>query len=68
MEKLIAEYDKAPFQTVKETARITGISQYAIRQGIKDEAIPFLMRGKKYFINVPEYLKQLHEESMGVMG
>lgn len=56
----------APFQTIGNTARITGISQFEIRRGVKAGAIPFVRRGSgnaPYLVNVPAYLRQLEAEA-----
>lgn len=56
----------APYQTIDNTARITGLSRDFIRRGVKAERIPFIRGGSgnsAYMINVPLFLRQLEEEA-----
>lgn len=66
MPKLKSTDLSAPFQTIGNTARITGISQFEIRRGVRAGLIPFIRRGSgnaPYLVNVPAYLRQLEEEA-----
>lgn len=56
-----------PFQTIKETSRTTGLSQYYLRKACARGAIPFIMCGKKYMINVPGLLERLNNDSSNVL-
>ena len=49
----------APFQSIVDAARITGLSRYQLRLGCKSGEIPHILSGKKYLVNVPALLKQL---------
>ena len=49
----------APFQKIVDACRITGLSQYFLRQGCKEGSIPHIKSGQTYYINVPELLRQL---------
>lgn len=49
----------APFQSIVDAARITGLSRYQLRNGCKSGEIPHILSGKKYLVNVPALLKQL---------
>lgn len=51
--------DSAPFQSIADAARITGLSRYYLRTGCKSGDIPHILSGKKYLINVPALLKKL---------
>ena len=51
------------YTTVKETAEITGLSQWYIRERIKAGEIYYLQSGNKYMINLPRLLTQLDVES-----
>ena len=53
----------APFQSIRETSRITGLSQKYIRTGCKNGTIPHIMVGVDYRVNVPLFLEQLDLES-----
>ncbi len=51
------------YTTIKETAEITGLSQWYIRERIKAGEIYYLQSGNKYMINLPRLLAQLDSES-----
>ena len=62
----------APFQTIPEAARLTGLSQYFIRNGCRAGTVPHIVvhgpKGKspgKYMVNVPLLLERLNAASMG---
>lgn len=52
-----------PFQTVKQTAISTGLSEHFLRDGIRRGEIPHLRSGAKYLINVPALLERMNELS-----
>jgi excisionase family DNA binding protein len=54
---------KKPFATVKEAAKITGISEHQIRLWLKAKQISYISCGNKYMINVSGLLRFLDEES-----
>ena len=57
----------APFQTIDNTSRITGLSRKYIRQGVKSGRIPYVRAGdgnSPYMVNIPLLLKQLEDESL----
>ncbi len=47
------------FQTITNAARITGVSAYSIRQGVKNHTVPHIKLGVKYMVDVPAFQKQL---------
>lgn len=49
------------FLTIAETAEKTGLSQYYIRQGVKDGWIPYISAGNKYMVNY-KLLSQILDE------
>lgn len=53
----------APFQSIRETCAITGLSQLFIRNGCKNGSIPHIMVGNDYRVNVPLFLEQLNQQS-----
>ncbi|MBE7008414.1 MAG: hypothetical protein E7422_04615 [Ruminococcaceae bacterium] len=56
----------APYQTIDNTARITGLSRDFIRRGVKAGRIPFIRGGSgnsAYMVNVPLFLRQLEAEA-----
>ena len=53
----------APFQTINDTARITGLSRDYIRRGVKAGTIPAIKIGDGagvYMIDTVLFLDQLH--------
>jgi hypothetical protein len=52
------------FYSIKDAAIETGLSQYAIRNGVKDGTVPHIKRGEKYYINMPLFRRQLDGESL----
>ena len=53
----------APFQSINNTAYLTGFSRGYIRDGCKSGTIPHVMCGQEYRVNVPLFLQQLETES-----
>ena len=52
----------AIYQSVRNTARITGMSEYYLRTLKKDSKLPGIMVGRKFMVNVPSLLKQFAAE------
>lgn len=52
-----AEYPM--FQPIKAAAKITGLSEYSLRQRLKSGEIPHIKSGSKYLIDMPKLLAQL---------
>jgi len=52
-----------PFQKIKMASNSTGLSQFFLRQGVKDGTIPHIRCGKKILINVPALLEQMDQQS-----
>ena len=48
------------YHSIRETARITGLSEYFIRQQLKVGAVPGTYSGKKFLVNVPSLLESLN--------
>ena len=48
-----------PFMKIGEASRVTGLSQYFLRQGCKDGSVPHVKSGTTYMVNVPALLRQL---------
>ena len=53
----------APFQTIPNTCKITGMSQSWLRTGCKNRTIPYIMAGSTYMINVPVLMQRLNDMS-----
>ncbi|MBR4578806.1 MAG: hypothetical protein IKO22_04235 [Oscillospiraceae bacterium] len=54
---------KAPFQSLRNTAALTGLSVGFLRDGCKAGTIPHIMAGNEYRINIVQLLAQLEAES-----
>ena len=50
------------YQSIKDTVKSTGLSEYYLRCKLKDGTLPHIKSGQKVFINVPSLLKQLENE------
>ncbi len=69
----VANDGGAPFRSIAETARLTGLSQGYIRTGVRAGTIPAIRVGSggnaPYFVDVYRFLEQLHAEAArGVLG
>lgn len=51
-----------PFMKIKDACKITGLSCYFLRRGVKDGSIPHIKSGTVYLINIPALLRQLGAE------
>lgn len=52
----------APFQTIPQATRLTGLPQGWLRDGCKAGTVPHVRSGQVYLINVPALLRQLGAE------
>lgn len=48
-----------PFMSIEDAATLTGLSQYYLRRGVRNNEIPHIRCGTSYKINVPKLLDQL---------
>lgn len=48
-----------PFQKIPDACKVTGLSQYYLRNGCRDGSIPCCKSGKTYYINIPALMRQL---------
>lgn len=48
-----------PFMSVKDACRVTGLSQWYLRNGCKDGSVPHVRSGRCLYINVPALLQVL---------
>ena len=56
-------FPEKPFATVKEAAKLTGISEHQIRLWLKAKQISYISCGNKYMINVGGLFQFLDEMS-----
>lgn len=47
-----------PFQSIADTAALTGLSQFSLRQRIREKSVKFIKSGSKYYVNLPDLLRQ----------
>lgn len=52
------------FQTIAETSRTTGLSQYYIRCGCRGGTVPHIKSGSKFMVNVPLLIEQMNRQSL----
>lgn len=45
------------YHSIRETARITGLAEYNLRNRLKEGRLPGLYSGRKFLVNVPSLLK-----------
>lgn len=55
-----------PFMKIGAASRVTGLSQYFLRQGCKDGSVPHVKSGTTYMVNVPALLRQLGADGEAV--
>ena len=51
--------------SIREAVKATGLSEYAIRQGIASGWVPYFREGKCYKVHLPKLLKVLDERCGG---
>ena len=54
---------ETPFMKIKDAVKVTGLSAYYLRNGIKAGTIPHIVCGTVYLVNVPALLERLDTES-----
>lgn len=57
-----------PFLKISEAAKVTGLSQYYLRKGVKDGSVPHVKSGTVYYVNIVALQRRLEEESLGQVG
>lgn len=53
---------KTPFKKIPEACRVTGLSQYFLRRGVRNGTIPHVKSGSTYYVDVPALLEKLRKE------
>ena len=51
------------FMGIKEAVAATGLSEYYLRNQIRDNKIPYIKSGIKILINMPQLIEQLNADS-----
>ena len=54
---------EAPFQSLRGASYLTGLSIGFLREGCKANAIPHIMAGKEYRVNMPLLWQQLNAQA-----
>ena len=47
------------FASIDEASRITGLSRFYIRRGVRSGEIPCIKSGQKFLINLPAFFRSL---------
>lgn len=47
------------YQSIKDTVKVTGLSEYFLRKQLAANKLPCVRSGNKIFVNVPKLLEQL---------
>lgn len=47
------------FQSIKDTVKVTGLSEFYLRKLLKAGRLPHIKSGTKVFVNVPTLIHQL---------
>ena len=59
MKTNVIDTNRPIFQPIKEAVKITGLSEYFLRQNLKAVNIPYIKCGKKILINMPRLEAEL---------
>lgn len=52
------------YQSINDTVKITGLSEYYLRKQLKAGKLPHIRSGTKIFVNVPQLVAQLEREDV----
>lgn len=52
------------YQSINDTVKITGLSEYYLRKQLKAGKLPHIRSGTKIFVNVPRLIAQLEREDV----
>lgn len=58
----------APFQTIPQASKTTGLSQFYFRKGCKEGTVPHVLSGTTYYIDVPTLLERLRAQTAAKPG
>jgi len=50
------------YQSIKDTAKVSGLSEFYLRKLLKKGQLPHIKSGNKVLINIPSLLDQLENE------
>lgn len=49
------------YQSIKDTVKKVGVSEYFLRQQLKADKLPHIMSGNKIYVNVPLLISKLEK-------
>ena len=56
------------FQSIKDTVKVTGLSEFYLRKLLKSGNLPHTMSGNKVLVNVPLLVEQIEKGELGNVG
>lgn len=59
----IIDVSKPVLVSSKEAARASGMSEWYVKQGIKNHTIPIVRCGRRVLVNLPLFLESLDKQS-----
>ena len=57
---------EAVYHSIRETAKITGLSEYSLRQKHKQGRLPGVYSGNRFLVNIPSLQKRIADVEKGV--
>ena len=63
MRKETIDISQPMFQPIKQAVKTTGLSEWFLRQALKNDTLPHIRTGSKVLVNVPRLLAELDEQS-----
>lgn len=52
------------YQSIKDTVKVTGLSEHRIRQLLKAGTLPHTKSGSKVYVNIPKLLEMLEKSEV----
>ena len=62
------QQESKAYLKIKELSKRSGLPEYAIRDGVKNNKFPAIKLGNTYYVNYHLFLQILEAESKGVGG
>ena len=59
----VIDMNQPVFQPIKQAVKTTGLSEWYLRQALKNGTLPHIRTGSKVLVNVPRLLAELDEQS-----
>lgn len=61
--KYVVDMEHPMFQPIKSVVKITGFSEWYLRQGLKAGTIPHIRSGNRILINLPKFMEELDKQT-----